>query len=325
MSVNADSTKVERRKLASKPFAKSDRIFFGVARAAAYSSFVIIALILIFLVGRALPALQTQGLMNFAFGSTWNSAATPETFQLGPMLWGSILISIIGVVIAVPLAISIAYFIEFMAPKNLAKAVTTIVDLLAAIPSIVLGLWGAFVFSPIAAGWAKMLNESLGWIPIFDNPEQNFLRSPFIAGIVVAVMIVPIIASITREIFSQMDRDIINASLALGGNRESTFRKVILPTASGGVIGGVLLGLGRALGETVAVLYVLNISFDINWFNILQAKGGSVASMIISKFGEANPSEVSALMAAGLVLFIFTLIINSIASYIVAKAQPWRK
>lgn len=325
MSVDAPSEKIERRKLATKPFARADRIFFAVSTAAAYSSFVIIALILIFLVGRAIPAFQTQGIIDFAFGSTWDSAATPATFQLGPMLWGSILISLIGVVIAVPLAISIAYFIEFMAHKTLAKIVTTIVDLLAAIPSIVLGLWGAFVFSPIAAGWAKMLNQSFGWIPIFDNPEQNFLRSPFIAGLVVAVMIVPIIASITREIFSQMDRDIINASLALGGNRESTFRKVILPTAAGGVIGGVLLGLGRALGETVAVLYVLNISFDINWGNVLEAKGGSVASMIISKFGEANPDEISALMAAGLVLFVFTLIINSIASYIVAKAQPWRK
>ena len=323
MTVNADST--ERRKLATKPFAKADRIFFGVARAAAYSSFVIIALILIFLVGRALPAFQSQGIIDFAFGSTWNSSATPAKFQLGPMLWGSILISLIGVVIAVPMAISIAYFIEFMAPKSIGRVVTTVVDLLAAIPSIVLGLWGAFVFSPIAAGWAKMLNQSLGWIPIFDNPEQNFLRSPFIAGIVVAVMIVPIIASITREIFSQMDRDIINASLALGGNRESTLRKVILPTASGGIIGGVLLGLGRALGETVAVLYVLNISFDINWGQVLQAKGGSVASMIISKFGEANPDEISALMADGLVLFVFTLIINSIASYVVTKAQPWRK
>ena len=321
--MNADSN--QRRKLATKPFAKADRIFFGVARAAAYSSFVIIALILIFLVGRAWPAFEQQGILNFAFGSTWNSAATPETYQLGPMLWGSILISIIGVVIAVPLAISIAYFIEFMAPKSIAKAVTTIVDLLAAIPSIVLGLWGAFVFSPVAAGWAKMLHQSLGWIPIFSNPEENYLRSPFIAGIVVAVMIVPIIASITREIFSQMDRDIINASLALGGNRESTFRKVILPTASGGVIGGVLLGLGRALGETVAVLYVLNISFNINWFDVLQARGGSVASMIISKFGEANPSEVSALMAAGLVLFIITLLVNWVAAWIVNLAQPWRR
>jgi phosphate transport system permease protein len=325
MTVNADSGQVERRKLASKPFAKADRIFFGVSTAAAYSSFVIIALILVFLVARAWPALASQGIFDFVFGSSWTSTSNPQKFQLGPMLWGSILISLIGVVIAVPLAISIAYFIEFMAHNLVAKVVTTIVDLLAAIPSIVLGLWGAFVFSPVAAGWAKMLNQTFGWIPIFDNPEQNFLRSPFIAGIVVAVMIVPIIASITREIFSQMDRDIINASLALGGNRESTFRKVILPTASGGVIGGVLLGLGRALGETVAVLYVLNLAFDVNWGQVLQAKGGSVAAMIISKFGEANPAELSALMAAGLVLFVFTLTINSIASYIVAKAQPWRK
>jgi phosphate transport system permease protein len=122
-----------------------------------------------------------------------------------------------------------------------------------------------------------------------------------------------------------MDRDIINASLALGGNRESTLRKVILPTAGGGIVGGVLLGLGRALGETVAVLYVLNLIFKVNIGSILESKGGSVAAMIISKFGEANPAEVSALMAAGVVLFVFTLVINALASYIVGKAQPWRK
>jgi phosphate transport system permease protein len=181
------------------------------------------------------------------------------------------------------------------------------------------------VFTDVAAGWSKQLNSLFGWIPIFENNSDNFLRSPFIAGLVVTVMIVPIIASITREIFSQMDRDIINASLALGGNRESTLRKVILPTAGGGVVGGVLLGLGRALGETVAILYVLNLVFDTNWYQILESKGGSIASMIISKFGEAGPEEVGGLMAAGVVLFVFTLIINALASYIVAKAQPWRK
>ena len=325
MTVNGTSQQVERRKLATKPFARADRIFFGVARGAAYSSLVIIALILIFLIGKASPAFQSQGILNFIFGSTWDSTLSPAKFGLWPMLWGSILIAIIGTIFAVPMAISIAYFTEFMAPKVVAKIVTTIVDLLAAIPSIVIGLWGAFVFSSVAAGWAKQLNHSLGWIPMFANPEQNFLRSPFIAGMVVAVMIVPIIASITREIFSQMDRDIINASLALGGNRESTLRKVILPTAGGGIVGGVLLGLGRALGETVAVLYVLNLIFKVNIGSILESKGGSVAAMIISKFGEANPAEVSALMAAGVVLFVFTLVINALASYIVGKAQPWRK
>jgi phosphate transport system permease protein len=138
-------------------------------------------------------------------------------------------------------------------------------------------------------------------------------------------MIVPIIASVTREIFSQLDRELINASLALGAGRWSTFRRVILPTSSGGIVGGVLLGLGRALGETVAIYFVLNLVFQVNWYNILEAKGGSVASMILAKFGEAGPAEVSGLMAAGVVWFVVTLLVNSLASYIVAKAQPWRK
>jgi phosphate transport system permease protein len=325
MTLNAERPGSVRRKLAAKPFSRADRLFFGIARAAAFSAIVIVSLILVFLVSRSASTFAEQGIIDFIFGSTWDASLSPIKMQLWPMLWGSILISLIGTALAVPMAISIAYFIEFMAPKRIAKVATLIVDLMAAIPSIVLGLWGAFVFTDVAAGWSKQLNALFGWIPIFENNSDNFLRSPFIAGLVVTVMIVPIIASITREIFSQMDRDIINASLALGGNRESTLRKVILPTAGGGVVGGVLLGLGRALGETVAILYVLNLVFDTNWYQILESKGGSIASMIISKFGEAGPEEVGGLMAAGVVLFVFTLIINALASYIVAKAQPWRK
>jgi phosphate transport system permease protein len=136
---------------------------------------------------------------------------------------------------------------------------------------------------------------------------------------------VPIIASVTREIFSQMDRDLINASIALGAGRASTFRRVIMPTASGGVVGGVLLGLGRALGETVAIFFVLNLAFDINLFNVLESRGGSIASLILSKFGEATTAEISGLMAAGLVLFVVTLLVSTLAAYIVNKAQPWRK
>jgi phosphate transport system permease protein len=236
------------------------------------------------------------------------------------------LVAGIGVLFAIPMAISIAYFIEFMAPKPIAKFVTILVDFLAAIPSIIIGLWGFLVLSPVAATWAEMLSKSLGFLPFFQNPDSNFQRSPFIAGIVVAVMIVPIIASITREIFSQMDQELIKGALALGATKESTFRRVILPTASGGIVGGALLGLGRALGETVAIFYVLNVIFDdFNWFNILQPKGGSIATLILAKFGEATAEEIPALMAAGVVLFVVTLIISSIASYIVGKAQPWRK
>ncbi|NBW73308.1 MAG: ABC transporter permease subunit, partial [Microbacteriaceae bacterium] len=125
--------------------------------------------------------------------------------------------------------------------------------------------------------------------------------------------------------FSQIDRDLINGALALGGSKLSTFRRVILPTASSGVIGGVLLGLGRALGETVAIFYVLNLTMKINWYKLLESEGGAVASWILARFGEASPAEKQGLMAAGLVLFVITLLVNFLANVIVNRAQPWRK
>jgi phosphate transport system permease protein len=315
---------VERRSLRSKPFSKADRRFYKTTTIAANSSIVLVSLIFIFLMWRSWPAFESQGIA-YVFGSTWDNSPENFVMQIGPMLWGSVLVSALGVMLAVPMAISIAYFIVFMAAKRISKIATVMIDLLAALPSVVLGLWGLLVFSPVAAGWAEMLNEYLGFIPIFQNSSGNFLRSPFIASWVVAVMIVPIIASVTREIFSQLDRELINASLALGAGRWTTFRRVIMPTSSGGITGGVLLGLGRALGETVAIFFVLNLVFDINWFSVLEDKGGSVASMILAKFGEAGDREVEGLMAAGVVLFVATLIVNMIASYIVSKAQPWRK
>jgi phosphate transport system permease protein len=315
---------VERRSLRAKPFSRADRVFYKSATWAANSSIVLVSLIFVFLLWRSWPAFEAQGI-DYIFGSTWDSNPEKLVLQIGPMLWGSILVSSIGVMLAVPMAISIAYFIVFMANDRFGKIATVMIDLLAALPSVVLGLWGLLVFSPVAAGWAEMISESLGFIPIFQNSSGNFLRSPFIAGWVIAVMIVPIIASVTREIFSQLDRDLISASLALGAGRWSTFRRVILPTSGGGIVGGILLGLGRALGETVAIFFVLNLVFEVNWFNILEDKGGSVASMILSKFGEAGQDEVAGLMAAGVVLFVVTLFVNMIASFIVAKAQPWRK
>lgn len=315
---------VERRSLRAKPFSKADRVFYKSATWAANSSIVLVSLIFAFLLWRSWPAFESQGI-DYIFGSTWDSNPENLVMQIGPMLWGSILVSSIGVMLAVPMAISIAYFIVFMANDRFGKIATVMIDLLAALPSVVLGLWGLLVFSPVAAGWAEMIHEGLGFIPIFENSSGNFLRSPFIAGWVVAVMIVPIIASVTREIFSQLDRDLISASLALGAGRWSTFRRVILPTSGGGIVGGILLGLGRALGETVAIFFVLNLVFEVNWFNVLEDKGGSVASMILSKFGEAGQEEVAGLMAAGVVLFVVTLFVNMIASFIVAKAQPWRK
>jgi len=313
-----------KRKLSTKPHSVADRVFYGLARAAAYGAIVLVGLILVFLLLRSGPTFVQQGI-GFVFGKDWNGSVNPPVLQIGPMLWGSILIAICGVILAVPMSIATAYFIEFMAAKRVAKIATVIVDLLAAIPSIVIGLWGLAVFTPVASHWAQLLNDGLGWFPVFASSTKNFVGTPFIAGWIVAVMIVPIITSVAREIFSQMDRDIINASLALGGSKASSFFQVILPTASGGIVGGVLLGLGRALGETVAIYYVLNLSFDINWGDVLENRGGSIASMILSKFGEATTEEIGGLMAAGLVLFIITLLVNWVAAWIVNLAQPWRK
>jgi phosphate transport system permease protein len=328
MSVASDDlTKpvAQKRRLATKPHLIQDKIFYGIARSAAVGAVSIVALILGYLLFMSWDTLVQQG-PAFVFGSQW-SAADPENlvFQIGPMLWGSLLIAVNGMLLAVPMAIAAAYFIEFLANSRIAKIATMVVDLLAAIPSIVIGLWGVGVFTPVAAHWAKLLNENLGFIPFFNNTSGSFVNSPFIAGWVVAVMIVPIITSVTREIFSQLDRDVINAATALGASRSSTFMKVILPTSSGGIVGGALLGLGRALGETVAIFFVLNLSFEINWVEVVESRGGSIASMIVSFFGAASPEEVKALIAAGLVLFVITLLINWLAAVIVAKAQPWRK
>ena len=319
-------TTPERRKLVSKPSDRWDKLFFGVANTAAYSAIVIIILILIFLLQRAWPAFEQQGLFNFVFGTGWDLSVDPIIMSIGPMLYGTLLIAALAVLIAVPMAISVSYFIVFLAPPRIGKIATVVIDLLAAFPSIVVGLWGVLVFGPVAVQWAEVLTDYFGWIPLFAHDGGTFNNSPFIASFVLAIMIVPLISSITREIFSQMDQEVIKASLALGGNNESTFRKVIMPTSASGIVGGVLLGLGRAMGETVAIYFVLNLIYtDFNWYMILMPEGGNVASLVLAKFGEASEVELSGLMAAGVVLFVITLIVNAFASLIVAKAQPWRK
>jgi phosphate transport system permease protein len=173
---------------------------------------------------------------------------------------------------------------------------------------------------PHAVYWAKLIHKYLGWIPIFDLPVPVFERSPFIAGLVLAVMIIPIITAISREVFSQVPLDRIQAAYALGATKWSMIRAVVLPFGSSGVAGGAMLGLGRAMGETVAVYLVLNLAFKVN-FHVLFSSGGSVASMIVNKFGEASAFELKGLMAAGLALFAMTLLVNFLANLIVQRTS----
>ena len=312
-----------RRKLVSGPLSRGDRWFFRSTSIAANFAFVLVGAILIFLFSYAWPALQAQG-PEFIWGNIWSAEpGNKVVMQLGPMLWGSVQIAILGILIATPMAVAAAYLIVYLLPARLSKIATALIDLLAALPSVVIGLWGLLVFTPVAMHWAQIANQTLGWIPIFHVKDPNGMLSdsPFIAGWIVAVMIVPIITSVSREIFSQIDDALVNGALALGGSRFSVLRRVILPTAAPGIIGGVLLGMGRAIGETVAILFVLQLSFDINWYEILEPRGGAVASWILARFGEASPEELQGLMAAGLVLFILTLLVNVLANVIVNRSK----
>ena len=314
------SLDIERTPLNTKQVAKGDKAFFAISTSAALFTLTLVFLVLIFLTYRSWTTFTEQGL-SFLTGSTWDNTTDPGTFQILPMVVGSILISSVGLVIAVPTAVAVAYFIEYMAPPRISKIATSFVDLLAALPSVVIGLWGILVLVPAATEWSTLLTRHLGFIPFFKNESGNALGSPFMAGWTVAIMIIPIITSVSREVMSRVDKELVSAASALGGTNFSTMRRVVLPTAKSGILGGILLGLGRALGETVAIFFVLNLIFDTNWYNILEPRGGAIPSLIVSKFGETTESELSALMAAGVVLFVVTLIVNMIATSIVQRSE----
>ena len=309
------------REITTKPRV-SDQIFRAVVTTFSFSALLILSLIAVFLLMKGFTTLKEQGI-GFITNFQWevlvdDGGVETAHFGLQAMLIGTIVISFIALFIAVPLSVLTALFLTFYAPEQIKKYLVTVVDLMAAFPSILYGLWGFFVLMPMAEYWAKLIHKWLGWIYIFDVPNPIYTRSPFIAGIVLSVMIIPIITSVSREVFSQTPLDRIQAAYALGATKWGMIRAVVIPFGAGGVVGGSMLGLGRAFGETVAVFSVLNIVFRTN-FQILFTQGGNVASMIIQRWGEAGPSEVGALMAAGLVLFILTLIVNFFANTVVTR------
>jgi phosphate transport system permease protein len=304
----------------TRQVAKGDRAFFAISTAAAMFTMFLVLAVLVFLSIKSWATFSQQGLA-FVTGSTWDNTTELGTFQIWPMLVGTIVVSILGLIIAVPASIAVAFFIEFMAPPKVSRVATSLVDLLAALPSVVVGIWGIFVLSPVAATWSTSLSSTLSFIPFFRNEFTNAEGAPFIAAWTIAVMIIPIITSVSREVMGRVDKDLISAATALGSTSFSNMRRIVVPTAKSGILGGILLGLGRALGETVAIFFVLNLVFEVNLFRPLEPKGGNVASLIIAKFGEATPEELNALMAAGVVLFVMTLIVNMIATSIVQRSE----
>ena len=314
----------QKREITTKP-RLSDQIFRLIVTSGGLSSLGILGLILAFLLFNGYGTLKTQGI-HFLTSSNWEAIVSDSGkvdthashFGIAAMLIGTMVVSIIAVVVGVPISVGAAVYLTFYAPPSIKKITVSAIDLMAAFPSVLFGLWGFFVLESTGEYWAKLLNKYFGWISIFKLPAPYVTRSPFIAGLVLAIMIIPIVTSISREIFSQTPLDRIQAAYALGGTRFAMLRAVAFPYARSGIVGGIMLGLGRAMGETVAVYTVLNIVYQVNW-HILFSAGGNVASMILLKFGEASPYEIKALMAAGLVLFILTLIVNSLANVIVAR------
>ena len=299
----------------------SDKVFRGLVTAGGLSSLLILGLIAVFLGYRGFEVLVQEG-FGFITNSDWsvtvdeNANVVDSSFGLAAMLVGTILCAFVAVVIALPISVFSALFLNFYAPDRLKRFLVALIDMMAAFPSILFGIWGFLVLMPTAEYWAKLIHKYLGWIPIFDLQVPVYTRSPFVAGVVLAIMIIPIITSVSREVFSQAPLDRIQAAYALGATRWAMIKAVVIPHGRNGVIGGAMLGLGRAMGETVAVFTVLNIVFQVNW-QVLLGAGGNVASLIILKFGEANPYEIKALMAAGLILFLLTLLVNAIANVIV--------
>ena len=307
----------------------SDVVFRGVARASGASVLLIMGLVGLFLALRASEALRTAG-TSFLTTQRWQPDAGHGQFGIAAVLLGTVLIGLTAVVIAVPVATSVALYISEYAPRRAKKLLVSVVDLMAAVPSIVYGLWGFFFLQGRVVGLARWIATYFGWIPIFrvDGADPHdplatatvYTSSTFIAGIVVALMITPVVASVMREAFGQAPVGEREGAYALGATRWGMIRSVVLPFGKGGMIGGTMLGLGRALGETVAVYMIISVVFAAQP-HILQNGGSSVSSLIALRYGEATPFGTSALMAAGLALFLLTLVINFVASSIVARSR----
>jgi phosphate transport system permease protein len=299
----------------------ADLAFRTLARLAGLLVLAITGLIAAFLVDRASSTLHAVG-WHFLTNFQW--ILNNHDLGVGAILPDTIFIALIALVIAVPIALAVAVFISEYAPFRLRRALIALIDLMAAIPSILYGIWGFFWLMPRFIGVERWMSDHLGFIPFLRVPGTfepgNFEDSTFLAGVVVSLMIIPIIASISREVFSQAPQGEREAAYALGSTRWGMIRTVVLPYGRGGMIGAVMLGFGRAMGETIVVALIISQIFTVVT-HPLQSGGNSIAALIAQDAGESTPGMISALIAAGLILFIVTLIVNAIAATIVARSR----
>jgi phosphate transport system permease protein len=294
---------------------RGDRIFSGSATAAGVLILVVLAGVAVFLLAEAAPALVAP--------AEDIPGGNGLVAYIGPLVFGTLVAATIALVVATPLAVAVALFITHFAPRRIAQGLGYVIDLLAAVPSIVYGLWGILVLAPASVGVATWLNDYLGFIPFFAGPVSSTGRTMLVAGLVLAVMILPIITAVSREVFLQTPKLHEEAALALGATRWEMIRMAVLPFGRSGIISGAMLGLGRALGETMAVAIVLSISGGITFNLISNGNPATIAANIALEFPEATGLENNTLIASGLVLFLVTLAVNSLARYIINRRREF--
>jgi phosphate transport system permease protein len=297
-----------------------DRAFRGFTRAGSLLVLVLFGAIGVFLVSKAMPSLRDDGIMRFLTETKWQPDG--HVFGIRAVLLLTFEIAIVALVLAVPVSIGCALYITEYAPRRIRATLTLLIDLLAAVPSLIFGLWGVAFLVPRFIHFESWLQHHVAFIPIFKGsggPPRG--KDTLTAGVVVALMIVPICTAVMREVFSQTPPGEKEGALALGGTRWGMIRNVVLPFGRGGMIGGAMLGLGRALGETIAVVLIIS-SIYTPTFHLMAGGSNSISALIANKFGDSSAGlGISALMAAGGMLFIVTLIVNALASVIVSRSR----
>lgn len=298
-----------------------DRIFHGLAEGSGILIVALIAAIGVFLLWRAVPALTRNEENFFLYGGNWITTDTSAMhFGIFELLQVTVFVSVFALVLAMPVALGIAIYLTQYSSRRLAGPLAYLVDLLAAVPSIVYGVWGLYVLAPAIKPFAVWLNTHLDWLFLFKTGNASVAGGGtiFTAGIVLAVMILPIITAVTREVFTQTPRGQIEAALALGATRWEVVRTTVLPFGLSGYISGAMLGLGRALGETIALLIILRGTQTAFGWTLFDG-GYTFASKIAATASEFNDQyKAGAYIAAGLVLFILTFVVNSLARAAVA-------
>lgn len=304
----------------------ADRIFYGLSFGSAISIIVILAGVALFLIIQSLPAIGADWKTNPSLNSGPTGGYDNFWVYVAPLVWGTLWASAIGLVIGAPVAIGIALFISHYAPRRVAGILGYLVDLLAAVPSIVFGLWGIIVIRPLLLPLSVWLNAHFGWIPFFSGSVSTTGSTILAGSVVLAVMILPIISSISREIFLQTPRLHEEAALALGATKWEMIKLAVFPYSRSGVASAILLGLGRALGETMAIALIISPFIGVSWRMLTEGQNSqTIAANIASNFQVSNALQREALIGSGLMLFVISLIVNSLARFVISRTGKGKR